>query len=454
MRAIATAATQATSEWFESWFDSDHYHRLYANRDQGEASAFVERLIDHLKPVAGATMLDLGCGSGRHSRSLAAYGYRVTGIDLSAASLAKAREHAVPAVCFIEQDMRTPFGRSVFDYVFSLFTSVGYFEDYCDNATVVRNIARSLRPGGTLVLDYLNIRSAERNLVGNEVVARGEYCYRITRWTTDAAFFKRIVLEDPQAATPVDHVERVSKLTLADFQRLMNACGFSIESVFGSYSLEPFDEQQSPRLIIIAKKTTALVDRSPAREMLANAAERFGRHPQIRREHRLGDAQDDRRVGPLEFKVPFFGRGAERTDDALVLGGVVLLQPGTEGGAVSGHRVDDVLVPGTVDQKDFGALNRLEEISRRDAIGEALRVGQPPRLGSELDDVFLPLLVDDELPQTSTGDERRVPGDVAGALQEVTGIEMTLHESGANDVEVAVGEGRALLEVRAQDRKC
>jgi len=451
MRATATLTVERTHEWFASWFDSEHYHRLYSNRDQREATAFVERLIGHLDPDPGVAMLDLGCGSGRHSRSLAAHGYRVTGIDLSPASLARARQLPGPRVRFVEQDMRTPFGRNEFDYVFSLFTSLGYFEDYGDNATVVRNIARSLVTGGTLVIDYLNVKSAERNLIANEIAVRGEFRYGISRWTTDAAFFKRIVLLDPPSSSPVEHVERVSKLTLQDFQRLLAASGLTIDGVFGSYALDQFDETQSPRLIIIARKTTALVGRLPACESLADPAERFGRHTEIGREHGLRDALHDRRVGALELEIPLLGGGAQRADDALVLGGVVPLQAGPEGGGVAGHALDDALMGRAINQQHFGVLDRLDEVLGRRPVVQALRVGEPPRLGRELDDVLLAFRVDDEIAQATDGNKRGMAAHVAGALEELAGSEAFLRKGGADDVEIGVGEGGARLEVGAQD---
>jgi hypothetical protein len=32
-------------EWFKHWFDSSFYHKLYANRDEGEAAGFVDELL-------------------------------------------------------------------------------------------------------------------------------------------------------------------------------------------------------------------------------------------------------------------------------------------------------------------------------------------------------------------------------------------------------------------------
>ena len=59
------------AEWFASWFDSPHYHRLYAHRNVAEAAGFIDALVDRLRPRAGARMLDLGCGAGRHAIHLA-----------------------------------------------------------------------------------------------------------------------------------------------------------------------------------------------------------------------------------------------------------------------------------------------------------------------------------------------------------------------------------------------
>ena len=76
--------------WFKDWFNSPYYHLLYANRDNKEAAEFIDKLIDHLKPAPGATMLDVACGKGRHSIHLAEKGFDVTGIDLSEESIAEA----------------------------------------------------------------------------------------------------------------------------------------------------------------------------------------------------------------------------------------------------------------------------------------------------------------------------------------------------------------------------
>ena len=245
-------ATQR-SDWFESWFDSFHYHKLYAYRDENEAARFLDALIARLRPRHEACVLDLGCGAGRHSKHLASKALRVTGMDLSAASISEAKKSEQSGLRFLRHDMRAPFGDNAFDYVFNFFTSFGYFEEPGEHLAVVRNIAASLRDGGRLVLDYLNVRYAEARLIPEEVKEIDGVVYRLTRWTDADHFFKRIVVDDG-ATRPLEYVERVAKFTLSDFERMFACHHLTIEEVHGDYRLSSYDDLHSPRMILVARK--------------------------------------------------------------------------------------------------------------------------------------------------------------------------------------------------------
>jgi SAM-dependent methyltransferase len=450
MRAVATVALpSAKPEWFASWFDSAHYHRLYSHRDQAEARAFVDRLIDRLEPARGASMLDLGCGSGRHARCLAARGFRVTGLDLSAGSLARARSNRGPEVRYLEQDMRQPFGTNAFDFVFSLFTSFGYFGDPGDHSVVIGNIAAALTGGGRLVLDYLNARHVEQHLVASEQVSRGEVIYQLTRWSTAQAFFKRIEIHDGTLPAPLEYVERVATLTLGDFQRLFEERGLVIEQAYGDYQLAPFDAIESPRLILVAARRSTR-DRSAPRQAFADATQRLGGDAEIRGQHGLRNAPDDRGIRREELQVSLLGGGTERADDPLILRRRVLLEAGAKCGAIGGNIVDQPLVRGRVDQQQLGVFDRVDEVLRGRAGVEAVGVGEPPRLGRELNDVFLALGVDDVVAQAARRDEGGVGGDVAAPLQELALSQPLVDERPADNREIVLSEGGPLREVRAQ----
>jgi SAM-dependent methyltransferase len=253
MAATTGPATTQRSEWFESWFDSPHYHKLYAYRDDAEAARFLDELIGRLGLRRGVRVLDLGCGSGRHSKYLASKGLQVTGIDLAAGSIREAQASQQPSLRFLRHDMRVPFGRGAFDYVFNFFTSFGYFEEPREHLAVVRNMATSLRPGGRLVLDYLNVRYAEARLTPEEPKEIDGVTYKLTRWTDARHLFKRIVVEG-DAGEPLEYVERVARFALIDFERMFAAHNLSIETVYGDYRLNAYDPEASPRMILVARK--------------------------------------------------------------------------------------------------------------------------------------------------------------------------------------------------------
>ena len=167
-------------------------------------------------------MLDLGCGTGRHSKYLASKGLQVTGMDLAARSIREAKKSERPSLRFLQHDMRVPFGRNAFDYVFNFFTSFGYFEEPSEHLAVVRNMATSLCPGGRLVLDYLNGWYAETRLIPEEAKEIDGVTYRLTRWTDARHFLKRIVVEDG-AGEPLEYVERVARFVPNDFERMFAA---------------------------------------------------------------------------------------------------------------------------------------------------------------------------------------------------------------------------------------
>jgi SAM-dependent methyltransferase len=139
-----------STEWYKSWFNSPYYHKLYFERDEGEAKAFISKLIDHLKPAADSRMLDIACGKGRHSRILAGYGFNVSGFDISIDSINEAKQFESEHLQFYLHDMRLPFWVNYFDFAFNFFTSFGYFPTQREHDDAVRTIAASIKRGGVL----------------------------------------------------------------------------------------------------------------------------------------------------------------------------------------------------------------------------------------------------------------------------------------------------------------
>ncbi len=240
--------------WFESWFDSAFYHKLYFKRDEEEALRFISNLMQYLQPPAHSFMLDIACGKGRHSKTLATYNQLVTGIDISPQSIEYAKQFETDNLEFFQHDMRLTFRINYYNYAFNLFTSFGYFNTQRENDDALRTITQGLKPNGFFVFDYLNSNYIETNLVPSEIKEIEGTTFRIKRYKSATHFIKQIQVEDASLALPMLHQEQVASFTLTDFEKMFAKQNLTIKKVFGNYNLDTYDTQNSKRLIIIAQK--------------------------------------------------------------------------------------------------------------------------------------------------------------------------------------------------------
>ncbi len=242
-------------EWFEEWFDSPLYDKLYANRDDAEAKV----LADHLAKIMPAdkfpNILDLGCGRGRHSINMALRNYHVTGMDLSQTAIKKARKKAEDQnldIEFLIGDMREPLN-TMFDGIINLFTSFGYFEKDEENSQVLQAMSKMLYPGGMIVIDYMNAINVITNYVPHERGVIDNIDFGITRFVENDTINKKMIFRTGGNSGEKVYSERVKLYTLGWFERNLAKAGIKIIQTFGDYELNDFNEQNSSRLIMIGK---------------------------------------------------------------------------------------------------------------------------------------------------------------------------------------------------------
>lgn len=243
-------------DWFENWFGSPFYKILYQNRDEFEAQEFVEHLLQYLQPPAGSTMLDIACGEGRFARQLAEHGFKVTGIDISSASIETAKAYEMESLEFFVHDMRMPFYINYFDYAFNFFTSFGYFAHDRDHTLAARSFAAALKPNGILVIDYLNIGYVMENLVPEDTIQRGSYTFTVKKKLERNHIIKDISFVDANKK-PRHYVESVAAFALADFIKMFKPTDMALVGTFGDYRLNPYHPVDSPRMIMVFKKKHA-----------------------------------------------------------------------------------------------------------------------------------------------------------------------------------------------------
>ena len=245
---------QNKKPWFEDWFDSPYYHILYGNRDQNEAGHFINNLLDYLGPSQNAHFLDLACGKGRHALEIANKGYTTTGIDLSENSIAEAKEIDHDLLSFHVGDMRHVHFPNQFDYIFNLFTSFGYFETSEGQKDTLRSIHEQLKNNGLLVIDYLNVFKAEKQISQNPTQS---LTFDNTAFFTRKRVSNQFISKEIVVKTATDKhtfYEHVWRLNLKDFENLLLNSGFKIQTIFGDYELNNFSASTSDRLILVARK--------------------------------------------------------------------------------------------------------------------------------------------------------------------------------------------------------
>jgi SAM-dependent methyltransferase len=245
---------EINNEWFAAWFDSPAYHILYGNRDNDEALNLIENL-DGILSSEVEKVLDVGCGAGRHVVAWEKLGYNTSGFDLSSKSIMLAKSKYTKAD-FRVLDMRDLKSQTEwsdeFDLISNLFTSFGYFSKEEEHKSVLIGFNHALKPGGLLILDYLNVPYSQSRLVPSEVVNIDNYTFIIERYLKDGFFKKSISFKSPEGVD-FNFIEQVRAWTANDLKILLLDVGLQTEKIFGDYDLGDFSDD-SPRCIIVARK--------------------------------------------------------------------------------------------------------------------------------------------------------------------------------------------------------
>ncbi|WP_128891722.1 bifunctional 2-polyprenyl-6-hydroxyphenol methylase/3-demethylubiquinol 3-O-methyltransferase UbiG [Erythrobacter sp. HKB08] len=127
--------------------------------------------IDNVRPLAGKSALDVGCGAGLLCEPLARLGAAVTGVDAAPENVQAAAAHAEGAGL----DIRYMAGdiASLDIGTFDLVTSMEVLEHVADKAAFIAALAGKLAPGGLMVLSTPNRTAASRLLLVGAAEAVG-----------------------------------------------------------------------------------------------------------------------------------------------------------------------------------------------------------------------------------------------------------------------------------------
>jgi len=146
-------------QWYEELFENfaqNYDAEEFTKGTVGECD-FIEKEIDYNKAIK---ILDIGCGTGRHSIELSQRGYSVTGIDLSESQLQRAKEKAHAQslkIDFQKHDARSSHFSNAFDVAIMLCEGgFSLMETDAMNFLILQNAANALKSNGKLIFTTLN----------------------------------------------------------------------------------------------------------------------------------------------------------------------------------------------------------------------------------------------------------------------------------------------------------
>jgi SAM-dependent methyltransferase len=245
-------------EWWTTYFDAQYlleYEPLFAlERDRRE----VARIMELLGLPSGARVLDVPCGQGRHAHLLAEAGFDVDGLDYSAELLARARARGTgPRLRYTRGDMRKLPARWTgrFDAVINMFTSFGFFMEPADDRRVIREFARVLKPGGTLVWhggnrDGVMARFLSRDWWQTQdgtLIAQEREFDPLSGMLTVSS-----VWSGPRGKGTRDH--RIRLYTPTRLAELCADAGLTVEEAYDGFKARPLHRSSSEMLLVARKE--------------------------------------------------------------------------------------------------------------------------------------------------------------------------------------------------------
>ena len=253
----AAAHRKKIRPWWEDLFNDD-FIRTMAKITDADISREANFIEESLGCEAGATILDLACGTGRHAVELASRGYQVVGFDLSLAMLARASDEAQDRkqkINFVQGDMREMTFEETFDGVFSWNTSFGYFDEE-KNAAVIAKVHRALKKGGQFLLDVVNRDNLVRQ-APSLAWFEGDGCICMDEmqvdFITSRMKVKRTLMMDDGRTKEIEYSIRV--YSLHELGKMLHDNGFRVAEVSGRTGTPGvFFGCESPRTLILAEK--------------------------------------------------------------------------------------------------------------------------------------------------------------------------------------------------------
>lgn len=258
---------------FTELYARAHWYDIALGRDVRREIAFVEQAFARLAGRPLASVLEIACGPGYHTRGFARRGVAATGLDLMPEMVALARELAEAEgvqATWIAADMRDFRLAQPVDAILTMYDALDCLADQDDVIAHFRNVAANLNPDGIYVLEFTHPHDTG-------FADYGSFAYEgerdgtkvVVEWATNGAAYHPLtmVAEVEVRMTVTENgtervfVDRASErmFTAPEIAALARLSGgLTLAASYGDFDVDrPLDMGPAPRRMILVLRRTA-----------------------------------------------------------------------------------------------------------------------------------------------------------------------------------------------------
>lgn len=243
--------------------------------------------VDMIVKIIGSSkkILDIGCGQGRHSNSLAKRGYNVTAIDFSQENIQKAKNNGEANVEYLIADARNYRSKEKYDVCLAMYDVIGSFPNEKENIKIIRNAYKNLKRNGIIIISVMNMEltrnrcnKAQNTCLGidNNIDKLLKLEASNTMQKTGDVFDGKKVLIDEETGLcyrkeqffseeylPEEYIVRDRRYTRRGIINMLHREGFSVDDAycFNAKDINKrlnSDDRKAKEILIVAKKKNFL----------------------------------------------------------------------------------------------------------------------------------------------------------------------------------------------------
>jgi SAM-dependent methyltransferase len=221
-------------------------------------SAEVDFVMEELNLSTGSSVLDIGCGFGRHSLELARRGCEVLGIDPSPVMIAAASQRAGDIFSSSRLLFRCQKGEAFsadrpFDAAIALFTTLGQISESGDNEALIGKAYEALRPGGRFLVEVPQRDATVAKLREHDRFGGGERYTDVTRHYNSHSHVWTETFQVVSGEVVDEFLLQYRLYSWPEIETLLLNAGFQNLQDFSGYDGRPRTDE-SPFMLVSASK--------------------------------------------------------------------------------------------------------------------------------------------------------------------------------------------------------